>query len=171
MPRFLLRFVVLGILALVLEAAAWHQAGFTDALLRGLAQSAALVTRSAGAEAGVEANRIYNSVGVTVHVTSACSALDVVLIVWASILAFPATGRERLMALGASLLLLQTMNVFRLAVLVWASQRQPDWFPWLHQQAGGVALTLCGIGFFLLWAARVTAPLAPQREGSVVAAG
>lgn len=155
---FLLRFLCLGALALALESLLWTQPYLSTPLLHALAQAAAWVASGFGAAPVTEGAHIFNPVGVTVIVAPVCSTEDIMLLVWAAALAFPATWRQRARAMSAAFILLPLLNVLRLGTLVWASQFKPEWFDWLHLRAGGLLLTLSALTLFLAWAAWVKIP-------------
>ena len=98
-----------------------------------------------------------------VNINNGCNGVEAMLILLASIVAFPATIRARITGLLLGALAVQILNAVRIISLYLLGAYQPRLFDMFHTAVWQVVIILSAIAFFLVWSARV----APNR----VAAG
>ncbi len=77
------------------------------------------------------------------------------LILLASIVAFPASARARAAGLLLGALAVQALNAVRIVTLYLLGAYQPKLFDMFHTAVWQVIIILVAIAFFLVWSARV----------------
>ncbi|HEX8252015.1 MAG TPA: exosortase H, partial [Thermoanaerobaculia bacterium] len=97
-----------------------------------------------------------------VNINNGCNGVEAMLILLASIVAFPATMRARLTGLALGALAVQILNAIRIVSLYLLGAYQPRLFDLFHTAVWQIVIILAAIGFFLAWSARV----APNRLAS-----
>ena len=94
-----------------------------------------------------------------VNVNNGCNGVEAMLILLASIVAFPATFRARAAGLLLGALAVQILNAVRIVTLYLLGAYHPRLFDLFHTAVWQIVIILAAIGFFLAWSARV----APSR--------
>jgi exosortase H (IPTLxxWG-CTERM-specific) len=94
-----------------------------------------------------------------VNINNGCNGVEAMLILLASIVAFPATLRARLTGLLLGALAVQALNAVRIVTLYLLGAYQPRLFDMFHTAIWQIVIILAAIAFFLMWSARV----APNR--------
>ena len=97
-----------------------------------------------------------------VNINNGCNGVEAMLILLASILAFPASLKARATGLFLGALAVQLLNAIRIITLYLLGAYQPRLFDIFHTAVWQIVIILAAIGFFLLWSARV----APSRVAS-----
>jgi len=118
------------------------------------AEAAALVSRALGLDAVVEPGAhvaFGGSESFRYHINSGCVAGPLVVIFAAAVVAYPATRRQRVIALVIGLPGLLVANLARLVVLGWVGVNAPEDFDVIHTYWAGSAMpALTGAGW-LAW--------------------
>ncbi len=94
-----------------------------------------------------------------VNINNGCNGVEAMLILLASIVAFPASLRARLTGLLLGAMAVQILNAIRIVTLYLLGAYQPRLFDMFHTAVWQIVIILSAIGFFLIWSARV----APNR--------
>jgi exosortase/archaeosortase family protein len=81
-----------------------------------------------------------------------CDAMDVLLLLAAAVVAFPASPRRRLAALGCALVGVTSLNVLRVVVLYFVRVYAPGSFEVVHLTVFPLLLVGMSAGGFLAWA-------------------
>jgi exosortase H (IPTLxxWG-CTERM-specific) len=97
-----------------------------------------------------------------VNINNGCNGVEAMLILLASIGAFPASMKARLAGLALGAIAVQLLNAVRIVTLYLLGAYQPKLFDMFHTAVWQVVIIAAAIGFFLLWSARV----APNRLAS-----
>jgi exosortase H (IPTLxxWG-CTERM-specific) len=97
-----------------------------------------------------------------VNINNGCNGVEAMLILLASIVAFPATMRARITGLLLGAIAVQILNAIRIVTLYLLGAYQPRLFDLFHTAVWQIVIILAAIGFFLAWSARV----APNRLAS-----
>jgi exosortase H (IPTLxxWG-CTERM-specific) len=97
-----------------------------------------------------------------VNINNGCNGVEAMLILLASIVAFPASLRARITGLLLGALAVQILNAIRIVTLYLLGAYQPRLFDMFHTAVWQIVIILSAIGFFLVWSARV----APNRLAS-----
>jgi len=87
-----------------------------------------------------------------------CTALGLVVLVLAFVLAFPARASERVVGLVGATLVLIVANLVRLVTCAYVMRWKPDWFPFVHEYLWQVLLAGLTLAMLVHWAHRVRRP-------------
>jgi len=94
-----------------------------------------------------------------VNINNGCNGVEAMLILLASIVAFPASMKARAVGLLLGAIVVQLLNAVRIISLYLLGAYHPRLFDLFHTAVWQIAIILAAIGFFLVWSARV----APSR--------
>ena len=118
------------------------------------ALSAWLITASGGTclqHAAVLANPAKNF---AMEVRDGCNGINVVILLWAAILAYPSTRKWKLIGLGGGLAAIQLLNLFRLISLFYLGQYSPSTFEFAHLYLWEMLIIIDAMVVFSLWTRR-----------------
>jgi exosortase H (IPTLxxWG-CTERM-specific) len=155
---FLLKFFAVLVAAYLLIA--WNPVNdrvivpFTTAIAQG---SGALL--NAMGEAVTVTGTTIRSPRFAVNINNGCNGVEAMLILLASIVAFPASMKARAAGLFLGAIAVQLLNAIRIVTLYLLGAYQPRLFDLFHTAVWQIVIILAAIGFFLAWSARV----APNR--------
>lgn len=127
---------------------------FTEAIAR----SSAVLLNVIGQKVSVAGTTI-TSPRFGVNINNGCNGVEAMLILLASIVAFPATLKSRLFGLALGAIVVQALNAVRIVTLYLLGAYQPKLFDMFHTAVWQIVIILAAIGFFLVWSSRV----APSR--------
>jgi exosortase H (IPTLxxWG-CTERM-specific) len=128
---------------------------------KGVAQVSGALLKGIGQPVETEGTVIRSS-RFGVNINNGCNGVEAMLILLASIVAFPATLRARLTGLLLGALAVQALNAVRIVTLYLLGAYQPRLFDMFHTAIWQIVIILSAIAFFLMWSARV----APNRLAS-----
>jgi exosortase H (IPTLxxWG-CTERM-specific) len=94
-----------------------------------------------------------------VNINNGCNGVEAMLILLASIVAFPASLKARAIGLLLGAIVVQVLNAVRIVTLYLLGAYQPRLFDMFHTAVWQILVILAAIAFFLAWSARV----APNR--------
>jgi exosortase H (IPTLxxWG-CTERM-specific) len=94
-----------------------------------------------------------------VNINNGCNGVEAMLILLASIVAFPASLKARAIGLALGAVVVQLLNAVRIVTLYLLGAYQPRLFDLFHTAVWQILVILSAIAFFLVWSARV----APNR--------
>jgi exosortase H (IPTLxxWG-CTERM-specific) len=97
-----------------------------------------------------------------VNINNGCNGVEAMLILLASIVAFPASLKARVTGLLLGALAVQVLNAVRIVSLYLLGAYHPRLFDLFHTAVWQIVIIMAAIGFFLVWSARV----APNRLAS-----
>jgi exosortase H (IPTLxxWG-CTERM-specific) len=90
-----------------------------------------------------------------VNINNGCNGVEAMLILLASIVAFPASMKARAVGLLLGALAVQALNAVRIITLYLLGAYHPRLFDLFHTAVWQIVIILAAIGFFLAWSARV----------------
>ena len=108
------------------------------------------------------AGTVIRSPRFAVNINNGCNGVEAMLILLASIVAFPASLKARAIGLALGALVVQLLNAVRIVTLYLLGAYQPRLFDMFHTAVWQIVIILAAIAFFLVWSARV----APTRVAS-----
>jgi exosortase H (IPTLxxWG-CTERM-specific) len=158
---FLVKFFAVLIVAYLLIA--WNPVNdsvivpFTEAIARG----SGVLLNAMGEHVSVHGTAV-SSARFGVNINNGCNGVEAMLILLASIVAFPASMKARAVGLLLGALAVQFLNFIRIISLYLLGAYHPKLFDLFHTAVWQVVIILAAIGFFLVWSARV----APNRLAS-----
>ncbi len=119
-----------------------------------LATSASQLASLTGGANQPEADQIFVS-GLTIHINYECTGIYVFLILFAFLIAYPASWAARAAGAAVGVTALSVVNIFRIAVLIRIAEVRPDLFAHFHEYVWqGVFLVLV-IAYAMSWVERV----------------
>ena len=158
---FLVKFFAILIAAYLLIAWSPVNDNVIVPFTEGVAQVSGALLKGIGQP--VETNgTVIRSSRFGVNINNGCNGVEAMLILLASIVAFPATLRARLTGLLLGALAVQALNAVRIVTLYLLGAYQPRLFDMFHTAIWQIVIILAAIAFFLMWSARV----APNRLAS-----
>jgi len=125
---------------------------------RAIATSSGALLNAIGQKVTVQDTTISSS-RFGVNINNGCNGVEAMLILLASIAAFPASMRARGAGLLLGAIVVQVLNAIRIVTLYLLGAYHPRLFDLFHTAVWQIVIILAAIGFFLLWSARV----APSR--------
>jgi exosortase H (IPTLxxWG-CTERM-specific) len=120
----------------------------------GVAQVSGALLNAIGQQVNVNGT-VISSPRFGVNINNGCNGVEAMLILLASIVAFPATLRARAIGLGLGALVVQLLNAVRIVTLYLLGAYQPRLFDMFHTAVWQILVILSAIAFFLIWSARV----------------
>lgn len=151
---FLVKFFAILIAAYLLIA--WNPVNdhvivpFTAAIAR----SSGSLLRMMGEEVKVVGTTISSPL-FGVNINNGCNGVEAMLILLASIVAFPASMKARAAGLFLGAVVVQILNAIRIITLYLLGAYHPRLFDLFHTAVWQIVIILAAIGFFLVWSARV----------------
>ena len=98
----------------------------------------------------------------SVNVNNGCNGVEAMLILLASVAAFPASWRARATGLVLGALAVQLLNEVRIVSLWLLGAYQPRLFQLFHTAVWQIVIILVAIVFFLQWSSRIAPRLASR---------
>ncbi|MBI5616879.1 MAG: exosortase family protein XrtM [Gammaproteobacteria bacterium] len=133
----------------------WLLAAYHHAIV---APGAALVRLLApGALVNAELN-VLRSPGVVLEIVRGCDGTGVLFMLYAAVLAYPATWRRRGAALGGATAFVYVLNLARVVALYFIAARRPAWFEAAHTLYVPGLFVVAALAFFDVWARRRGTP-------------
>jgi len=104
--------------------------------------------------------------GFAIEMRDGCNAVNVTILLWSAILAFPAPWRMRMFGLLAGSAILQSLNIVRFVSLYYLGQYSMAWFDFAHGYLWESLLVLDTMVVFWLWVNRVARIGADHHAGA-----
>ncbi len=92
--------------------------------------------------------------GFAVEMKDGCNAVNVTLLLWSAVLAFPASWRMKALGMLLGSLIIQALNIVRFVSLFYLGQYSMRWFDFAHAYLWESLLILDTIVIFGLWVSR-----------------
>jgi len=154
---------LLGIGLVLLPPGQRIDEGFSRLLVR---ISHAAIGICGGAAAMDGAGAILRSPGgFGVEMRDGCNGINVTVLLWAAILAFPAPWKLKAYGLAVGTLAIQLLNVARFISLFYIGQYSATWFEFAHAYLWETLLILDTMVVFWLWVGRVSRSGALRHAG------
>jgi exosortase H (IPTLxxWG-CTERM-specific) len=90
--------------------------------------------------------------GFGVEMRDGCNAINVTILLWSAVLAFPASWKMKAIGLTAGSLVIQALNIVRFISLFYLRQYSMTWFDFAHSYLWESLLVLDTMVIFWLWA-------------------
>lgn len=113
------------------------------------------VLAACGGHATLEAAVLRSPGGFAVEMRDGCNAVNVTILLWSAILAFPAPWKMKLAGLAAGSLIVQALNIVRFLSLFYLGQYSQAWFDFAHAYLWESLLVLDTMVVFWIWVGRV----------------
>ncbi len=89
--------------------------------------------------------------GFAVSIESGCNGVEATIVLIAAVLAFPASWRQRLLAIGWGFLAIQVANLLRIISLFYLGQWNLEVFNWIHLYLWPVLIMLDVLVVFIIY--------------------
>ena len=123
-----------------------------------LARVSAWLIHSSGGNCLRQAAVLSNPArGFAMEVRDGCNGINVVVLLWSAILAYPASWKWRLLGFTAGLAAIQLLNLFRLISLFYLGQYSHSIFEFAHEYLWEWLIIIDGMVVFNLWIRHTTA--------------
>ena len=94
--------------------------------------------------------------GFAVEMKDGCNAVNVTILLWSALIAFPASWRMKASGVLAGTLILQILNIARFISLFYLGQYSKTWFDFAHSYLWESLLVLDTVMLFWFWVNRVS---------------
>lgn len=163
MQRFVLLFLFLLLLFFTLSQVPYVQREGVEPFTELLARVSAFVIQRYDSDAYADGVVLgSHSSGFAVAIRPGCNGVEATLLLWAAMLAFPATWRARALGLVAGMLTIQILNQARIISLFYLGQWNQVAFDWAHLYLWPALIILDALVVFLIWVRMNTEPEAPR---------
>lgn len=125
------------------------------ALSRALVGASHGLVRAFGGHATRDAAILRAPGGFAVEMRDGCNAVNVGILLWSAILAYPAPWKLKALGLVAGSAIIQALNIIRFLSLFYLGQYSLSWFDFAHSYLWESLLTLDTMVVFWLWVNRV----------------
>jgi exosortase H (IPTLxxWG-CTERM-specific) len=103
--------------------------------------------------------------GFGVEMRDGCNAINVTILLWSAVLAFPAPWKMKALGLAAGSAIIQAVNLVRFISLFYVGQYSMSWFEFAHAYLWESLLVLDTMVVFWAWARRAARPAAAAHAG------
>ena len=152
MYRFLILFSVCLLAGFILLFTPFAQPA-VDGFSRVLVSLAAVLIRLCGGRAVALADLMQNPVSrFAIRMANGCNGVNVTILLWAAILAFPASWAQKGKGLLAGTLAIHSVNLVRFISLFYLGQYSQRWFDFAHLYLWESLMMLDTLVVFWTWA-------------------
>jgi exosortase H (IPTLxxWG-CTERM-specific) len=162
--RFVARFVVCAAVLYALTVTPFAREHVWEPYLRATARATGVVLKILGQQTTVVDAHVVSE-DLNLHVKRGCDGIEPSELFWAATIAFPASLAQRVAGLLLGTLIIQLMNLARLAALHFVGRHSPQLFDLFHVEIGQVAfviLVLCLWYAWMEWVRRGDAQRSPS---------
>ena len=133
---------------------------------RSLVDISVVLINGLGGHSAAEGDIMRNPVnGFAIRMANGCNGLHVTIILWAALLAFPATWTWKLKGLAAGSAAIHGVNLIRFISLFYLGQYAPNWFEFAHTYFWESMILLDALAIFWLWVYLASRPAAVAHAG------
>jgi exosortase H (IPTLxxWG-CTERM-specific) len=100
--------------------------------------------------------------GFAVEMRDGCNAINVTILLWSAVLAFPATWKMKFVGLAAGSALIQIVNILRFISLFYLGQYSTTWFEFAHSYLWETLIVLDTMIVVWFWVSSVLRNRAAQ---------
>jgi exosortase H (IPTLxxWG-CTERM-specific) len=150
----IIRFVALTLFSLVgfflLTGLPWVQDRIIQPYTYFVAESSRVVLRVLGVDAG-SSGTLLISPEFSVNILNVCNGVEVTAILFAVILSFPASWKQKLIGLAIGYPVIYCVNLARIVVLFFLGFKHPEIFETVHYYYAQGFVILATLAIWLLW--------------------
>lgn len=162
MLRFFLLFLTLQLTLFGINMLNWVQQHFVLPWTALLARMCAALVMWFDSTAAAQGKVLWNTAtGFGVSIEAGCNGIEACIVLFAAVMAFPATWRHKLVGLVAGFAAVQAINVVRVISLFYIGQWNMDVFNFAHEFLWQGLIMLDVLIVWLLW---VRANAKPQQD-------
>lgn len=93
--------------------------------------------------------------GFGVEMRDGCNAINVTILLWSALIAFPAPWKKKLIGIAAGTLIIQAVNILRFISLFYLGQYSMEWFDFAHSYLWESLIMLDTMVVFWFWVTRI----------------
>ncbi|MDZ7783482.1 MAG: exosortase H [Halioglobus sp.] len=105
----------------------------------------------------------FQDSGFAVSIEAGCNGVEATIVLIAAVLAFPATWRQRVAAIGLGFIAIQSLNLVRIISLFYLGNWNIEFFTWVHLYLWPALIMLDVLIFFLLYLHYLSREAEPAR--------
>ena len=152
MTRFVLIFAVLLISLFVFYLLPWGQDYMATPITSAVAKVSVTVMMLFDKNVVSQGIAIHDSVtGQGIEVVAGCNGMEAVIILFASVFAFPATFRQKCAGFLVGFFAIHSLNIVRIVSLYYLARYSMTWFEWFHLYVWQMLIILDALVVWLLW--------------------
>lgn len=152
MTRFVLIFAALLISSFVFYLLPWGQDYMATPITSAVAKVSVTVMMLFDKNVVSQGIAIHDSVtGQGIEVVAGCNGMEAVIILFASVFAFPATFRQKCAGFLAGFFAIHSLNIVRIVSLYYLARYSMTWFEWFHLYVWQMLIILDALVVWLLW--------------------
>jgi exosortase H (IPTLxxWG-CTERM-specific) len=152
MTRFVLIFAILLVSLFVFYLLPWGERFMATPITSAVAKVSVTIMKLFDPTVASEGIAIFDSVtkqGITV--VRGCNGMEAVIILFASVFAFPATMRQKFVGFIAGFFAIHALNIVRIVSLYYLARYSMTWFEWFHLYVWQMLIILDALVVWLLW--------------------
>jgi exosortase H (IPTLxxWG-CTERM-specific) len=152
MTRFVVIFAVLLVSLFVFYLLPWGERFMATPITSAVAVVSVTIMKLFDPTIASEGIAIFDSVtkqGITV--VRGCNGMEAVIILFASVFAFPATLRQKCVGFIAGFFAIHALNIVRIVSLYYLARYSMTWFEWFHLYVWQMLIILDALVVWLLW--------------------
>lgn len=120
-------------------------------LSRAITVLSGAIIKLAGGRVLVAGNVLTAASGFSVRILNGCNGINVVILLWSAVIAWPASAVEKFKGMLLGALVIQVANLIRVITLFYLGQWNAAWFEWMHLYVGEILIMLLGLTIFAVW--------------------
>ncbi len=93
----------------------------------------------------------FRDTGFAVSIEAGCNGVEATIVLIAAVLAFPASWKERAIAIGLGFIAIQSLNIVRIISLFYLGNWNMDFFSWIHLYLWPALIMLDVLIVFILY--------------------
>lgn len=152
MTRFVLIFAVLLISFFVFYLLPWGQDYMATPITSAVAKVSVTVMQLFDKNIVSQGISIYDrATGQGIQVVAGCNGMEAVIILFASVFAFPATFTQKCLGFVVGFFAIHSLNIVRIVSLYYLATWDKTWFEWFHLYVWQMLIILDALVVWLLW--------------------
>ena len=138
-------------------------APFFEYFTRLVANASEVIIRIGGGHVQVSAFTLTAPDGFSIVVANGCNGINVVVLLWSALLAWPASRwTDKVKGMGFGMLAIQAANALRIITLFYLGQWNQQWFEIMHLYVWEILIMVLGLAVFAIWVRRTPASAIPD---------
>ena len=162
--RFVVIFALAALLQFALLLTPWCRPA-VDGFSHSLVRASSVLINALGGKASAHGALLGSPInGFTIEMRDGCNGVNVMILLWSAVLAFPVSRAWKLVGLLVGAGAMQGLNFFRFISLFYLGQYSLSWFEFAHLYLWETLIMLDALIVFGLWVRRAS-PSLPAAYG------
>ena len=154
---FLVKFIVVMVALYVIVAIHPVNDHVIEPFSAGLTWCAGKVVLLMGEQATIEGT-VIRTPSFAMDIRNGCNGVEALILLVAGMLAYPARATARIVGIVAGFAIVELVNVFRIAMLIWIGVHHRASFDFFHVAVWQTLIILISVALFVFWSRRFAAP-------------